>query len=217
MPRVCFDENKFSFPPVVEADEEGLLLIGGKVTPARVLEGYQKGIFPWYSDEELPLWWSPDPRFVLFPDEMHVSRSMEKALSKSIFEFKADTAFEDVMNACATVERQGQYGTWINAEMKKAYTELFYKGYGHCAEAWENGRLVGGMYGIRLGNVFFGESMFHKVTNASKFVFIKFVRQLKREGVQLMDCQVHTSHVESLGARLIERKEYLSLLQKFLT
>lgn len=212
MPHFCHTEKEFYFPPVADADEEGLLLIGGKVTSARVLEAYQKGIFPWYSEEELPLWWSPDPRFVLFPDELHISRSMEKVISNKNFEFTVDCAFEEVINACATTNRNGQNGTWITIEMKEAYTQLFYEGYAHSAEAWKDGELVGGMYGIKLGNVFFGESMFHKITNASKFVFIKFVQQLKQEGVQLMDCQVYTNHVESLGGRLIDRVEYLKYL-----
>lgn len=217
MVHFCFVEKDFSFPSVEDADRDGLLLIGGKVTPARVLEGYQKGIFPWYSDEEQPMWWSPDPRFVLFPDELHVSSSMKKVLAKNSFEFKVNIAFEEVVCACAMVKRDGQQGTWITEEMKTAYTELFYKGFAQSAEAWKDGKLAGGMYGIRIGKVFFGESMFHKVTNASKFVFIKFVQQLKLEGVQLMDCQVYTPHVKSLGGRLIERDEYLSLLKKFST
>lgn len=193
----------------MEADEDGLLLIGGKPTPARVLEAYKKGIFPWYSEEELPLWWSPDPRFVLFPPEMHVSRSMNKAIAKNWFEFKIDTAFEEVIAACATVKRNGQKGTWITAGMKAVYTQLFYQGHAHSAEAWKDGKLVGGLYGIRLGNVFFGESMFHKMTDASKFVFITYVNYLQQSGVKLIDCQVHTTHVESLGGRSIWREEYL--------
>ncbi|HVF81158.1 MAG TPA: leucyl/phenylalanyl-tRNA--protein transferase [Flavisolibacter sp.] len=212
MPQICYTEKDFYFPPVEEADEEGLLLIGGKVTASRILEAYQRGIFPWYSEDDWPLWWSPDPRFVLYPGELHVSRGMEKIISGDHFEFKTDTAFEKVIEACATVDRAGQNGTWITAEMKEAYTQLFYEGHAHCAEAWKDGELVGGMYGIQLGSVFFGESMFHKMKNASKFVFIKFVQELKQEGVQLMDCQVYTAHVESLGGRLISRKEYLEHL-----
>ena len=212
MPVICFTEELFSFPSVDEADEEGLLVIGGSVTPSRVIEAYQKGIFPWYNDEELPLWWSPDPRFVLYPNELRISKSMKKFIFKSTLEFKIDTAFEEVISACATTNRNGENGTWITPEMKEVYTRLFYGGYAHSAEAWNGTDLVGGMYGIKLGNVFFAESMFHKITNASKFVFIKFVQQLQVQGVQLMDCQVYTNHVESLGGRLIERKEYLKYL-----
>lgn len=217
MPNICFDENKFYFPPVDEADEEGLLVIGGRVTPSRVIEAYQKGIFPWYDSDSLPLWFSPNPRFVLFPHELHVSRSMQKILSKNVFEFKIDTAFEEVIHECAIAKRKEQDGTWITNEMKNVYTQLHYDGYAHSAEAWQDGILVGGMYGLQIGKVFFGESMFSKISNASKFVFIKFVQHLKENGIELIDCQVYTEHVESLGARLIERKEYLKLLQRFIT
>ena len=189
-----------------------MLLIGGKVTPQRILEAYAKGIFPWYSEEELPLWWSPDPRFVLFPDELHVSRSMQKLLAKQTFEFRMDTAFASVIQYCSTIERPGQDGTWLTPEMKEAYTTLFHQGYAHSAEAWADGELVGGMYGIRLGRVFFGESMFSRKSNASKFAFINFVSHLKSQGVALFDCQVYTSHVETLGARLISREHFLHLL-----
>lgn len=216
MPQVCFDESRFYFPDVSEADDEGLLLIGGKVTPQRVLEAYKKGIFPWYEEDELPLWWSPDPRFVLFPDELHISRSTQKVLAKDIFIFKTNTAFEEVMNACASVKREGQKGTWITKDIKDSYTQLHYDGFAQSAEAWLDDKLVGGMYGLQIGNVFFGESMFAKHTNASKFAFIQFVKQLSQQGVQLIDCQVYTSHVESLGARLIERTEYLRLLKQLI-
>ena len=214
MPVVCFSEEQFRFPPLQHADEEGLLVIGGRVTPQRVLEAYRKGIFPWYSDD-LPLWWSPDPRFVLFPGELHISRSMQKLLKKGLFEFKTSTAFEAVISACAAVPRQGQDGTWITPEMKEVYVQLHQKGFAHSAETWLDGKLVGGMYGIRLGRVFFGESMFSKVTNASKFTFIRYVQQLAAEGTALIDCQVHTSHVESLGARLISRQDFIALLRTY--
>jgi len=216
MPHICLHEDNFYFPPVEEADEEGLLLIGGAVTPTRVLEAYAKGIFPWYNDDSLPLWWTPDPRFVLFPDELHVSRSMQKLLAKNVFTFRTNTAFEQVINACAEVERKDQDGTWITEEMKAVYVQLHQDGYAHSAETWTGDELVGGMYGIRLGKVFFGESMFSKTSNASKFAFINYVSQLKEDGVSLIDCQVHTEHVETLGARLIERKKYLQLLKELI-
>ncbi|MDQ3277064.1 MAG: leucyl/phenylalanyl-tRNA--protein transferase [Bacteroidota bacterium] len=214
MPVVCFSEDLFRFPPLHQADEDGLLLIGGRVTPERVLEAYPKGIFPWYSDD-IPLWWSPDPRFVLFPDTLHISRSMKKELRKKAFVFKTNTAFEEVITACATVPRMEQDGTWITPEMKAVYTELHQSGFAHSAETWLNGKLVGGMYGIRLGKVFFGESMFSTVTNASKFAFIRYVQQLVSEGVALIDCQVYTAHVESLGARLIPRRTFVELLHQY--
>jgi leucyl/phenylalanyl-tRNA---protein transferase len=213
MPLVCYSDTDFHFPPLHQADEEGLLVIGGAVSPKRVLEAYPKGIFPWYSDA-IPLWWSPDPRFVLFPDELHVSRSMKKLLLKNVFDFRVNTAFPAVIEACATVPRDGQDGTWITAEMKTVYSELHHLGFAHSAEAWLHNKLVGGMYGIRLGNVFFGESMFSTVTNASKFAFIRFVQQLSQEDVALIDCQVYTTHVESLGGRLIGRKAFTDLLRQ---
>ena len=213
MPVVCFSENQFAFPPLSAASEDGLLLIGGSVTPARVLEAYHKGIFPWYNKDEPPMWWSPDPRFVLFPEELHLSRSMQKTLRKGAFEFRVDTAFEDVIQACATVARKGQQGTWITPEMKAVYTELYHSGWAHSAEAWKDEKLVGGMYGVQIGKVFFGESMFSKETDASKFAFIRFVQQLQKNGVELIDCQVYTTHVESLGARLIPRIYFVHLLK----
>lgn len=213
MPVVCFSESQFAFPPLSAAGEEGLLLIGGKVTPERVLEAYPKGIFPWYSNGEPPMWWSPDPRFVLFPQELHISRSMQKVIRKAGFEFRINTAFEKVIDNCASVWREGQDGTWITAEMKEVYTNLHRMGWAHSAEAWIDNQLVGGMYGIRIGNVFFGESMFSKTPNASKFAFVQFVQHLEKNGVELIDCQVYTEHVESLGARLIPRIYFLHLLQ----
>lgn len=216
MPFICFDENNISFPPVEEADEEGLLLIGGKLTPANVLEAYKEGIFPWYNEDEPVLWWSPDPRFVLFPSELHISRSMQKLIKQQRFSFKTDTAFEDVISACKTTTRTGQNGTWITSDVEDVYTELFKLGYAHSAETWQNDELLGGMYGIQLGKVFFGESMFSHKSNASKFAFINFVQHLQSTGVELIDCQVYTPHVESLGARMIKRKEFTSLLKKLL-
>ena len=217
MPRFCLHEDFFSFPPVDVADEDGLVLIGGRPTPQRVLEAYTKGIFPWYNHDSLPLWFSPDPRFVLFPEELHISRSMKKLLAKSEFNFKTNTAFEDVIEQCSQIERRGQNGTWITGEMKTVYTQLHAAGHAHSAEAWKEGKLVGGVYGIRIGKVFFGESMFSNESNASKFAFINYVQQLKVEGVELVDCQVHTTHVESLGGRVMERDKYLQLLQKLIT
>lgn len=213
MPVVCFSEENFSFPPLAEADGEGLLLIGGRVTPERVLEAYPKGIFPWYNEDEVPLWWSPNPRFVLFPDALHISGSMQKFLRKNSFDFSIDAAFEQVITACATITRDDQDGTWITREMKDVYCALHQKGHAHSVEAWLHGELVGGVYGLVIGNVFFGESMFSKKPNASKFAFIRYVQHLKQQGVSLVDCQVYTPHVESLGATLIPREKFVTLLQ----
>lgn len=215
MPIICFSEDQFSFPPITKTDLDGLLLIGGRVTPERVLEAYPKGIFPWYSKEDPPLWWSPDPRFVLFPNELHISRSMQKLIRKKAFTFCTNTAFNRVLTHCAMVPRTGQNGTWLTEEMQAVYTTLHEKGYAHSAEAWVEGRLVGGMYGIRLGNVFFGESMFSLEANASKFAFINYLQQLQQEGVQVVDCQVYTPHVATLGARLIPRVLFVGMLQKW--
>lgn len=216
MPAICFDEERFAFPPLSVADEEGLVLIGGRPTPERVVEAYTKGIFPWYNDDALPLWFSPDPRAVLFPGELHASRSMKKVLRSGKFVFKTNTAFEKVIDACATVEREGQDGTWITRTIIDVYTQLHNKGIAHSAEAWAGNDLVGGVYGLRIGKVFFGESMFSKQPNASKFAFIRYVQLLKEEGVSLIDCQVYSEHVASLGAREIERNEYLRLLKSHL-
>jgi leucyl/phenylalanyl-tRNA--protein transferase len=214
MPVICYTDSQFYFPPLAEADEEGLLVIGGSVTPSRVLEAYSKGIFPWYNTDEVPLWWSPDPRFVLFPAELHVSRSMQKVIAKNVFDFRMNTAFEEVIIACASVPRQGQNGTWITPEMKQVYIDLHKAGYAHSAEAWYGNELAGGVYGIQLGKVFFGESMFSKKANASKFAFIRFVQNLKQQGTMLVDCQVYTPHVETMGARLIDRDSFAGLVAK---
>jgi leucyl/phenylalanyl-tRNA---protein transferase len=215
MPVVCFSESKFYFPSLTHADDDGLLVVGGKVTPQRVLEAYPKGIFPWYTEDEVPLWWSPNPRFVLFPEELHISRSMQRLLKQPPFEFRTDTAFEEVVTACATMPRPGQEGTWITPEMKSVYTRLHHNGFAHSAEAWRNGNLVGGVYGLTIGQVFFGESMFSKEDNASKFAFVNYVQHLQKSRVRLIDCQVYTPHVETLGAKLIPREYFVHLLKQY--
>ena len=200
------------FPPVTEALEDGLLAIGGDLSTDRLLLAYNSGIFPWFNEDEIPMWWSPDPRFVLFPDELKVSKSMKQVIRRNEFEFKVDTAFREVINNCRAIEREGQDGTWITDTIVDAYTELHKIGYAHSAETWQNGELVGGLYGIKLGKAFFGESMFSKRSNASKFAFISWVEELKRQGVQLIDCQVYTEHLESLGARMIPRSEFIEIV-----
>ncbi len=202
-----------TFPPVEEADEDGLLAMGGDLSVERLLHAYEKGIFPWY-EGDVPLWWCPDPRFVLFPDELKVSNSMQQLLKKNTFEFSINKAFEEVIHQCKTTYRQGQQGTWITDEVKYAYTQLHYLGYAHSAEVWLNETLVGGLYGIRLGKLFFGESMFSLVSNASKYTFIKYIEQLKKDNIQLIDCQVYTQHLESLGAKMIHRKDFITLLNE---
>jgi leucyl/phenylalanyl-tRNA---protein transferase len=200
------------FPPVDRADDEGLLAIGGDLSTERLLLAYRSGIFPWYNEDEPICWWSPNPRFVLYPAELKVSNSMKTVLQNGKYRFTTNRAFTQVIQNCKTVSRHGQAGTWISPAMQKAYTTLHELGYAHSAEAWQDGELIGGLYGIRLGNLFFGESMFSLKPNASKFAFINYVRQLQKENVQLIDCQLHTSHLESLGARMIPRKQFIEML-----
>jgi leucyl/phenylalanyl-tRNA--protein transferase len=205
-------EKKLSFPPVHLAEPDGLLAIGGDLSVERLLLAYHNGIFPWYEGNHI-LWWCPDPRFVLFPDELKVSKTMKQLLKRNQFEFTINKAFEQVINNCKTISRKGQEGTWITNEVKKAYTSLYKRGIVHSAEVWKDGQLVGGLYGVKLGKIFFGESMFSKESNASKYAFIRYTEYLKNEGVELIDCQVYTEHLESLGARMIPRKEFLIQLQ----
>ncbi len=207
--------DAISFPDVEEADEEGLLAIGGDLNTDRLLLAYKSGIFPWYNEEEAICWWSPNPRFVLFPGEIKVSKSMQTVLNNGNFRFTMNKAFKDVIKNCKTITRKEQDGTWIHPDIIEAYSKLHELGYVLSAEAWRDGELVGGLYGVMIGKVFFGESMFSKVSNASKFAFIKLVQQLKLQNLQLIDCQVYTAHLESLGARMIDRKEFISMLNQF--
>lgn len=204
------------FPPVEEALPDGLLAVGGDLGTDRLLLAYRSGIFPWFSDDEPPLWWSPDPRFVLLPEELKVSKSMKKVLNSGAFEFRINTAFRRVIEQCSATPRKGQDGTWITDEILEAYSELHQMGYAWSAEAWQGNELAGGLYGIWMGKAFFGESMFSKVSNASKFAFINWVHHLRQEGVALIDCQVHTNHLESLGARMIPRSAFMKLLSQHL-
>lgn len=204
-------DNKLVFPPVHEAEPDGLLAIGGDLSVERLLLAYRKGIFPWYEGHDI-LWWSPSPRFVLFPEELYVSKSMKQVLKSNTFSFTTNTAFKQVIHSCKETFRPGQDGTWITDDVENAYTRLYELGHAHSAEAWMDGELVGGLYGIKMGNVFFGESMFAHVSNASKFAFISLVQQLQAEGIQLIDCQVYTPHLESLGARMIEGEVFQQLL-----
>lgn len=210
MPIFVLDDS-LQFPPVHLAEPDGLLAMGGDLSPERLLLAYRQGIFPWYEGDTI-LWWSPAPRCVLFPDELKVSSSMKAVIRKGQFTFTVNTAFRQVVNQCKKIIRPGQHGTWITSEIESAFSQLHEMGYAHSAETWLDGKLVGGLYGLRLGGVFFGESMFSTVANASKFAFINWVEVLKKEGVTMIDCQMHTRHLASLGARLIEREEFLDLL-----
>ena len=203
-----------SFPPVEQADEDGLLAIGGDLSEALLLEAYHRGIFPWYDDSQPILWWSPDPRMVLFPEKLKISKSMRQLLKNHAFRVTYNENFPEVIKACSEVERRGQDGTWITEGMQQASINLHRKGFAHSVEVWQEDQLVGGLYGIYLRDkkLFCGESMFSKVSNASKYGFIKWVEKLKEEGVRLIDCQVHTAHMESLGAEEIPREEFLKYL-----
>ena len=204
--------NDLYFPPLEMADEDGLLAIGGDLSTERLLLAYRNGIFPWYNEDEPICWWSPDPRFVLSPSQLKISNSMKTVLQNGRFRFTVNRAFTQVIQNCKTVTRKDQDGTWISPAMQNAYTILHEQGFAHSAETWLDGKLVGGLYGIRLGNIFFGESMFSVKPNASKYAFIKYVQQLQTENVQLIDCQLHTAHLQSLGAVMINRKLFAEIL-----
>jgi leucyl/phenylalanyl-tRNA--protein transferase len=203
------------FPPVEDAldSPNGLLCAGGDLSVERLVAAYSHGIFPWFSEGEPILWWSPDPRMVLFPGELKVSRSLRKRLEHGTYELTADTAFVRVMQECAR-PRKGQSGTWILPEMIAAYTALHARGLAHSVEAWREGRLVGGLYGVALGRVFFGESMFSRAADASKVALVELVRRLKEKGFRMIDCQQATAHLASLGAREIPRARFARLLQE---
>ena len=201
------------FPPAEQASAEGLLAVGGDLRQERLLEAYRHGIFPWYSDDQPILWWSPDPRTVLFPNKLHISRSLKRSLRPGIFNVTLDTCFLDVMQHCAGPRSQyPDGGTWITAEMLDAYTALHEQGYAHSVEAWQAGELVGGLYGVALGGAFFAESMFTRASDASKVALVSLVRQLQTWGFRLMDCQQSSPHVIALGAEDIPRRDFLDHL-----
>jgi leucyl/phenylalanyl-tRNA--protein transferase len=206
-----------SFPPVDQAlnSPNGLLAAGGDLSSIRLLESYRRGIFPWFSEGEPILWWSPDPRMVLFPKEFNISHSLRKTLRNGRHEVRMDSAFEQVMRACAA-PREGQSGTWIHEEMIAAYCELHRLGYAHSVETWLDGKLVGGLYGMALGRMFYGESMFSRRTDASKIALAHLAAQLTRWNFGMIDCQMNTPHLASLGAREIPRKEFVARLQELI-
>lgn len=202
-------QNPVTFPPVENAltEPNGLLAIGGDLSPQRLLEAYCNGIFPWFNESDPILWWSPDPRMVLFPDELKISRSLRKKLKNGNHQIRTDEHFVQVMQACAS-PRESQAGTWIHPQMITAYTTLHEMGLAHSVETWIDGELAGGLYGVALGKVFFGESMFSRVTDASKIALVHLVKQLQCWGFDMIDCQVKTAHLASLGAREIPRIEF---------
>ena len=202
------------FPPPEYADPHGLLAVGGDLRPERLVLAYASGIFPWYSDDMPILWYSPDPRMVLEAEELHVSRSLAKTIRKRPYEITLDRAFERVINRCAEVPRPEQDGTWITWDMCEAYVRLHELGLAHSAEAWADGELVGGLYGVCLGRVFCGESMFAIAPDASKVAFVHLIRQLSRWKIDLVDCQIHTEHLERFGAKLWPRPVFLDALRE---
>lgn len=209
----ALDEHEIWFPdPRHYHPESGIVAVGGDLSVGRLELSYSLGIFPWFNEGEEILWWCPDPRFVLFPKELKVSKSMKKVLKGNVFNFSENQCFEEVIRHCSQIKRQGQDGTWITEEMILAYLNLHQKGIAKSVEVWQNGELVGGFYGVERGNIFCGESMFSRVSNASKAGFIQFVLE-NQEKYQLVDCQVYTAHLESLGAREIPKMEFLDFLQ----
>jgi leucyl/phenylalanyl-tRNA--protein transferase len=210
------ENDRFDFPAPETADDEGIVCFGGNLSPGMLLSAYSQGLFPWFSDDEPILWWSPDPRCVIFPGEVHASASMRKLLRQGRFSLRFDTAFREVIAACSAAKRPGQRGTWITGGMIEAYCRLHELGYAHCVEAWAGDVLAGGLYGVCLGKIFFGESMFSRVSNASKAAFLFLAEFLKNRGFDLIDSQVYTDHVASLGGRDIPRAEYLSQLSEAL-
>ena len=208
------DSEEIAFPdPALYDFEGGLLAMGGDLSPERIWFAYQNGIFPWFNPEDDILWWCPDPRFVLFPEDLKISKSMKKILREGKFTFTENKCFDEVMKNCQAAERKGQDGTWITDEMIKSYSTLHRYGNAKSVEVWENDELVGGLYGVDLGHIFCGESMFAKVSNASKAGFIYFVEKYKSQ-YQLIDCQVYTEHLASLGAKEIPKREFLKILKQ---
>lgn len=211
---VRLDENEISFPdPELYDGHDGLIAYGGDLSVERIWFAYQLGIFPWYNPGEEILWWSPDPRFILLPDEIKVSKSMRKIMNRNIFTLSENQNFREVIKNCQQSHRKGQSGTWISDELMNSFIKLHEYGLAKSIEVWQDGELVGGFYGLQIGNVFCGESMFAKVSNASKAGFIHFVESNKDQ-IELIDCQSHTEHLESLGAKMIPKKEFLKILHE---
>lgn len=208
-----FLTKELFFPPVDEADEDGVLAVGGDLSPERLILAYKSGIFPWFDEEDPILWWSPEERMVLFPEEFVVSKSMRNILNRNVFKVTLNQNFKEVISNCSSIKRNGQIGTWITNEMIEAYCKLNEIGFAKSVEVWQDDVLVGGLYGIDLGHVFCGESMFSKVSNASKVAFASLVEKLKEENYKLLDCQVHNDHLESLGAREIPRDYFMGILK----
>ncbi len=214
MPVFKLNPERIIFPPPEMSESSGLLAIGGKLDYKWLLEGYSIGVFPWFNSEDPILWWSPDPRSVAKPGEIYISKSMKPYFKKSIFTLKVDTSFEEVIENCQKIKRESQDGTWITKEIKQAYIDLFRRGYAHSFETFKNGKLVGGLYGVSLGKMFFGESMFSSISNASKFAFISLSIILKNNNFNLIDCQIPNPHLKSMGCYNMKKSDFLNLLYK---
>lgn len=208
-----FLSRELYFPPVGQASPEGIVAIGGDLSPQRLLLAYSSGIFPWFEDDEPILWWSPPERMVLFFPELKISKSMRNIMNRGTFSVSFNKAFKEVIYNCRDIERDGQEGTWITREMADAYCKLHALGHAQSVEVWQGNELVGGLYGVDLKHIFCGESMFSKVPNASKIAFIALCKKLQIENYRLLDCQVHNDHLESLGAREIARDDFLAILK----
>jgi leucyl/phenylalanyl-tRNA--protein transferase len=200
------------FPSADSASKEGIVAIGGDLDPNRILKAYKNGIFPWFENDDHLVWWSPDPRMVLFPEKLKISKSTKKLLNENFFKVTFNQSFDEVVDSCAKVKRFGQNGTWITNGLKKAYNKLHNMGHAYSVEVWKDYELVGGLYGIDLGDVFCGESMFTKANNASKIGFVHLVKELTKNKYKLIDCQVPSAHLKSLGAEEVSRKEFLKYL-----
>ena len=211
-----FSIDQFLQFPNPEESESGVIVSGGNLSPGMLLSAYLQGIFPWFSNDDPILWWCPDPRFVLFPEELHVPKSLRRVLNQKVFTFSIDACFEKVIKACARQNRPGQDSTWITDEMIDAYCDFYEEGFAHSIEAWKDGELVGGFYGVCIGSVFYGESMFATVDNASKAAFCTFVQAFKNAGGKLIDSQVYTDHVARFGGRNISRSAFLRYLGEYL-
>ncbi|RZB30110.1 MAG: leucyl/phenylalanyl-tRNA---protein transferase [Desulfobacteraceae bacterium Eth-SRB1] len=208
--------DEIKFPPPHLAQKDGLLAVGGDLSQDRLLLAYKMGIFPWYSDSEPVLWWSPDPRFVLYPDDIKISKTLKKIIQKDIFHITVDQAFSQVITSCARIRLQNNEGTWIDKDMIKAYCKLHESGFAHSVEAWHEGELAGGLYGVSLGRCFFGESMFTRISNASNVAFVFLVEYLKSLSFDMIDCQISSEHLVRFGAKEIPREQFLCELEQLL-
>ena len=207
-------DEHYEFPDRESADAQGIVAVGGNLSPGMLLSAYRQGVFPWFNPEDPIIWWSPDPRFVLYVEEIHVSRSMDRLLCLGRFQFTLDKAFPSVVHACAVTPRPGQTGTWITEDMESGYCRLNELGFAHSCEVWHEDHLVGGLYGVAIGRMFFAESMYHHMDNASKSALITVSRFLKGHGFDVIDSQVHTPHVERMGGRVIPRSEFLRIVEE---